>query len=60
MLSSPKAQTIHQAFIRKFGQQVDIDYINTESVVAFILNESDEYDKKILQERIERYRAYDK
>lgn len=60
MLNHPKAQTIHQAFIRKFGQQVDLDYVNTESVVNFILAESDKYDKQMIEERLERYRAYDK
>jgi hypothetical protein len=57
---NPKAEVIHQSFIKKFGQHVDIDYVNTKSVVTFILNESDKYDQKILKDRIERYRAYDK
>lgn len=57
MLEDPKAQTIHQAFIKKFGQRVDIDYLDTEEVVNFFLQSSDEYDKKILQDRLDRYRA---
>jgi len=57
MLNDPKAQAIHQAFIKKFGQRIDIDYLNTEDVVNFFLKSSDEYDKNILQERLNRYRA---
>lgn len=57
MLSDPKAQTIHQAFIKKFGQRIDIDYLNTEEVVDFFLKSSDEYDQNILKERLDRYRA---
>lgn len=57
MLSDPKAQTIHQAFIKKFGQRIDIDYLNTEEVVDFFLKSSDEYDQNILKERLNRYRA---
>jgi hypothetical protein len=60
MLNSPKAQIIHQAFIKKFGQRIDIDYLNTEEVVDFFLHSSDEYDRQVLQDRLERYRAYDK
>ena len=55
MLSDPKAQEIHQAFIKKFGQRIDIDYLDTEDVVSFFLKASDEYDKKIIQDRLERY-----
>ena len=57
MLSDPKAQTIHQAFIKKFGQRIDIDYLNTEEVVDFFLKSSDEYDQNILKERLDRYHA---
>jgi hypothetical protein len=57
MLSDPKAKSIHQSFIKKFGQRIDIDYINTEEVVDFFLQSSDEYDKKVLQERLDRYNA---
>ena len=57
MLNDPKAQTIHQAFIKKFGQRIDIDYLNTEEVVNFFLQSADEYDKKIIQDRLERYNA---
>jgi len=57
MLNDPKAQTIHQAFIKKFGQRVDVDYLNTEEVVKFFLEVSDEYDKKIIQDRLDRYNA---
>ena len=60
MLNNPKAQIIHQAFIKKFGQRIDIDYLNTEEVVDFFLHSSDEYDRQVLQDRLERYRAYDK
>ena len=57
MLNDPKAQATHQAFIKKFGQRIDIDYLDTEEVVNFFLQSSDEYDKKILQDRLDRYRA---
>jgi hypothetical protein len=57
MLSDPKARAIHQAFIKKFGQRIDIDYLNTEDVVNFFLQSSDEYDKKVLQNRLDRYNA---
>ena len=57
MLNDPKAQTIHLAFIKKFGQRIDIDYLDTEEVVNFFLQSSDEYDKKILQDRLDRYNA---
>ena len=57
MLNDPKAQTIHQAFIKKFGQRIDIDYLDTEEVFDFFLKSSDEYDKHILQERLDRYNA---
>jgi hypothetical protein len=55
MLNDPKAQTIHQAFIKKFGQRIDIDYLDTEDVVNFFLQSSDEYDKQVLQDRLDRY-----
>lgn len=55
MLESPKAKSIHQSFIKKFGQRIDIDYLNTEEVVNFFLQSSDEYDKKIIQDRLDRY-----
>lgn len=55
MLKDPKAKTIHQAFIKKFGQRVDIDYLNTEEVVNFFLHSSDEYDRQVLQNRLDRY-----
>lgn len=57
MLNDPKAMVIHQAFIKKFGQRIDIDYLDTEDVVNFFLQSSDEYDKKLIQDRLERYRA---
>jgi hypothetical protein len=57
MLNDPKAQTIHQAFIKKFGQRIDIDYLNTEEVVNFFLHSSDEYDRQVLQNRLDRYDA---
>ena len=57
MLEDPKAQTIHQAFIKKFGQRVDIDYLDTEEVVNFFLHFSDEYDRQVLQDRLDRYNA---
>lgn len=55
MLESPKAKSIHQSFIKKFGQRIDIDYLNTEEVVNFFLQSSDEYDKKVIQDRLDRY-----
>jgi hypothetical protein len=55
MLNDPKAQTIHQAFIKKFGQRIDIDYLNTEEVVNIFLHSSDEYDRQVLQNRLDRY-----
>jgi hypothetical protein len=57
MLNDPKAQIIHQAFIKKFGQRIDIDYLNTEEVVNFFLHSSDEYDRQVLQNRLDRYNA---
>jgi hypothetical protein len=57
MLESPKAKSIHQSFIKKFGQRIDIDYLNTEEVVSFFLNTSDEYDKKVIKDRLDRYNA---
>jgi len=57
MLNDPKAKAVHQAFIKKFGQRIDIDYLDTEDVVNFFLQSSDEYDKKLIQDRLERYRA---
>ena len=57
MLDSPKAKSIHQSFIKKFGQRIDIDYLNTEEVVNFFLQSSDEYDKKVIQDRLDRYNA---
>lgn len=57
MLEDPKARAIHQAFIKKFGQRVDIDYLDTEDVVSFFLKASDEYDQKVLQDRLSRYHA---
>jgi hypothetical protein len=57
MLNDPKSQTIHQAFIKKFGQRIDIDYLNTEDVVDFFLQSSDEYDRQVLQNRLDRYNA---
>jgi hypothetical protein len=60
MLNDPKAQTIHQAFIKKFGQRIDIDYLDTEDVVNFFLQSSDEYDRQVLQNRLDRYNAKDK
>ena len=57
MLEDPKAKAVHQAFIKKFGQRIDIDYLDTEEVVNFFLHSSDEYDKQILQNRLDRYNA---
>jgi len=57
MLNDPKARVIHQAFIKKFGQRIDIDYLDTEDVVSFFLQSSDEYDKKLIQDRLDRYHA---
>ena len=57
MLNDPKAKSIHQSFIKKFGQRVDIDYLNTEEVVNFFLQSSDEYDRQVLQNRLDRYNA---
>jgi hypothetical protein len=57
MLNDPKAKSIHQSFIKKFGQRVDIDYLNTEDVVNFFLQSSDEYDRQVLQNRLDRYNA---
>lgn len=58
MLKDPKATAIHQAFIKKFGQRIDIDYLNTEEVVEFFLCSSDEYDRQVLQDRMKRYDAF--
>jgi hypothetical protein len=55
VLSDPKAKNIHQSFIKKFGQRIDIDYLNTEDVVNFFLQSSDEYDRQVLQNRLDRY-----
>lgn len=55
MLNDPKAKVIHQAFTKKFGQRIDIDYLNTEDVVNFFLHSSDEYDRQVLQDRAKRY-----
>ena len=60
MLNDPKAQAIHQVFIKKFGQRIDIDYLDTEEVVNFFLHFSDEYDRQVLQDRLDRYRKNDK
>ena len=57
MLEDPKAKSIHQAFIKKFGQRLDIDYLNTEEVVKFFLKASDKYDKEVIQDRLDRYNA---
>jgi hypothetical protein len=57
MLEDPKAKSIHQAFIKKFGQRLDIDYLNTEEVVKFFLEASDKYDKEVIQDRLDRYNA---
>lgn len=57
MLEDPKAKNIHQAFIKKFGQRLDIDYLNTEEVVKFFLEASDKYDKEVIQDRLDRYNA---
>ena len=57
MLEDPKAKSLHQSFIKKFGQRVDIDYLNTEDVVNFFLHSSDEYDRQLLQNRLDRYNA---
>jgi hypothetical protein len=57
MLNDPKAQNLHQAFIKRFGQRIDIDYLDTEDVVLFFLQESDKYDKKTLDDRMKRYDA---
>ena len=57
MLNDPKAKNIHQSFIKKFGQRIDIDYLNTEEVVNFFLHSSDEYDRQVLENRLDRYNA---
>jgi hypothetical protein len=57
MLNDPKAQSLHQAFIKRFGQRIDIDYLDTEDAVLFFLQESDKYDKKTLEDRMKRYDA---
>ena len=57
MLEDPKAKSLHQSFIKKFGQRVYIDYLNTEDVVNFFLHSSDEYDRQVLQNRLDRYNA---
>ena len=60
MLNDPKAKTIHQAFIKKFGQRIDIDYLNTEEVVNFFLQSADEYDRQVLQNRLDRYNGVER
>lgn len=60
MLNDPKAQATHQAFIKKFGQRIDIDYLDTEEVVDFFLHFSDEYDRQVLEDRLNRYRKNDR
>jgi len=55
MLEDPKARSLHQTFIKRFGQRIDIDYLDTEEVVKFFLQASDEYDRKIIQDRLDRY-----
>jgi hypothetical protein len=55
MLESPKANSLHQTFIKRFGQRIDIDYLDTEEVVNFFLETSDQYDKKVIQNRLDRY-----
>jgi hypothetical protein len=57
MLESPKANSLHQTFIKRFGQRIDIDYLDTEEVVNFFLQSSEEYDRQVLQNRLERYNA---
>jgi hypothetical protein len=57
MLEDPKAKSLHRSFIKKFGQRIDIDYLNTEEVVNFFLQSSDEYDRQVLQNRLDRYNA---
>jgi hypothetical protein len=57
MLEDPKAKSIHKSFFKKFGQRVDIDYLNTEDVVKYFLEESDKYDKEVIQQRLDRYNA---
>jgi hypothetical protein len=57
MLEDPKARSLHQTFIKRFGQRIDIDYLNTEEVVKFFLEASDKYDKDIIQDRLDRYSA---
>ena len=57
MLEDPKAKSLHKSFIKKFGQRVDIDYLNTEDVVKYFLQESDKYDKEVIQRRLDRYNA---
>jgi hypothetical protein len=49
MLESPKANSLHQTFIKRFGQRIDIDYLDTEEVVNFFLEASDQYDKKLFK-----------
>ena len=57
MLEDPKAKSLHQTFIKRFGQRIDIDYLNTEEVVKFFLEASDQYDKDVIQDRLDRYNA---
>jgi hypothetical protein len=57
MLEDPKAKSLHQTFIKRFGQRIDIDYLNTEEVVKFFLEASDQYDKEVIQDRLDRYNA---
>ena len=57
MLEDPKAKSLHQTFIKRFGQRIDIDYLNTEEVVKFFLEASDKYDKEVIQDRLDRYNA---
>ena len=57
MLEDPKAKSLHQTFIKRFGQRIDIDYLNTEEVVKFFLKASDQYDKNVIQDRLDRYNA---
>jgi hypothetical protein len=57
MLEDPKEKSLHQDFIKHFGKRIDIDYLDTEEVVKFFLQASDQYDKKIIQDRLDRYNA---
>jgi hypothetical protein len=55
MLETPKAKSLHKSFVKRFGQRIDIDYLNTEEVVNFFLEESEKYDQKAIKSMMDRY-----